>query len=62
MIRAKWHALRTGHRPWLDQMIWPGGGGTVWFCDCGEQWWPDEEGVPNWRESPIRRERPERPS
>ncbi|MGW0562898.1 hypothetical protein ACWDZ4_20320 [Streptomyces sp. NPDC003016] len=58
-IRAMWHAWRTGHRPWSDQIFWPGGYGRVWFCDCGEQWWPEGEGVPNWRESTVRRERPE---
>lgn len=58
-VRAMWHVWRTRHQLWSDEMNWPGGSGTVWFCDCGEEFWPRDEGVPDWRTSPVRRERPE---
>lgn len=58
-VRAAWHAWRTKHQLWSEEMIWPGGSGTVWFCDdCGEQFWPKGEDVPDWRTSTVRRERP----
>ncbi|MEV8104307.1 hypothetical protein [Streptomyces sp. NPDC088135] len=41
-VRATWHAWRTKHKPWSDKYTWPGEGGTIWFCDCGEQFWPKE--------------------
>lgn len=61
MIRAKLHAWRTGHQIWHEKMIWSGETATVYFCDCGEQFWPlDKEGpYPDWRDNPVRRERPE---
>ncbi|MEU9662876.1 hypothetical protein [Streptomyces chartreusis] len=58
VILALFHRLRTKHSMWSQTMFWPGGSGLVWFCDCGEQFWPNEEGVPNWRDNPVRRERP----
>jgi hypothetical protein len=35
-----WHAWRTGHRPWHEETFWPGERATVYFCSCGEQFWP----------------------
>ena len=60
MIRATWHAWRTGHRVWSEEMIWSGESGTVYFCSCGEQFWPlTKEGpYPDWRDNPVRREPP----
>ncbi len=59
-VRAAWHAWRTKHKPWSDEYVWPGGGGTVWFCDCGEQFWPKEamEALGDWRCHTVARERP----
>lgn len=54
------HAWRTKHRPWSEQMIWRGGS-WVWFCECGEQFWPNDERVPDWRNSTVPRERPNDP-
>jgi hypothetical protein len=53
---------RTGHRSsWSEKMIWSGTSGTVYFCDCGEQFWPlTKKGpYPDWRDNPVKRERPE---
>lgn len=59
-MRAKWHRWRTGHRIWSDVMVWPGEMETVWFCECGEQFWPLHKEGPDkdWRDSDVRREPP----
>lgn len=61
MIRALWHARRTGHRPWPENRIWSGDSCTVYVCDCGEEFWPfGKQGpYPDWRDNPVKRERPE---
>ncbi|GHH31687.1 hypothetical protein [Streptomyces lanatus] len=59
VILALIHRLRTKHSMWSEEMIWPGATGRVWFCDCGEEFWPKDDGVPDWRTSTVRRERPE---
>ncbi|GGV13397.1 hypothetical protein GCM10010275_63090 [Streptomyces litmocidini] len=63
-VRAAWHAWRTKHQLWSDEMIRSGGSGTVRFRDdCGEQFRPKGEGVPDWRTRTVRGERLEaRPS
>ena len=62
MIQLFWHRWRTGHRSgWREKMIWSGNSATVYFCDCGEQFWPlTKEGpYPDWRDNPVKRDRPE---
>jgi hypothetical protein len=59
VIRAMWHARHTGHRLWHEEMIWSGERATVYFCSCGEEFWPltKKGSYPDWRDNPIRRER-----
>lgn len=65
MIRAMVHKWLTrddaGHRVWSEHLIWSGGRGTVWFCTCGQQFWPTTQRgpYPDWRDNPVRREPPE---
>ncbi len=62
MIRAMFHKWITrnseGHRVWSERLIWPGESARVWFCACGEQFWPvTKEGpYPDWRDNPVKRE------
>lgn len=60
MIRALLavhHAHRTGHRIWWERMIWSGGGGVTWFCECRKAWWPAGAFAPGERDK-IDREPP----
>jgi hypothetical protein len=59
MIRATWHRRRTGHRGWSENMIWSGRTATVYFCTCGEQFWPKDGPYRDWRDNPVRRDPPE---
>ncbi|MEU4676139.1 hypothetical protein [Micromonospora sp. NPDC023737] len=59
MIRAMWQARRTGHQLRHEEMIWSGERANVYFCSCGEQFWPKEAPYRDWRDNPVRRERAE---
>ncbi len=62
MIRLLLHRWLTGHwSTWHEEMVWSGNRGTVYFCECGEQFWPltKEEPYPDWRDNPVKRERRE---
>jgi len=65
VIRAMIHHWLTrnseGHRVWSEEMIWPGERARVWFCTCGEQFWPISKEGPysNWRDNPVKREPPD---
>jgi hypothetical protein len=65
VIRAMLHKWlnrnASGHRVWHEDMIWPGEKATVWFCTCGQQFWPvSKEGpYPDWRDNPVRRDPPD---
>ena len=64
MIRAMFHTWLnrhdSEHRVWSEHLVWSGESGTVWFCTCGEQFWPVSKGGPNadWRDNPVKREPP----
>jgi hypothetical protein len=38
-------------------MIWSGGGGVTWFCECRKAWWPAGAFAPGERDK-IDREPP----
>jgi hypothetical protein len=65
VIRAMFHKWitrnRDGHRVWSDHMIWSGERARVWFCTCGEQFWPiTKKGpYPDWRDNPVKRKPPD---
>ncbi|MEU7656442.1 hypothetical protein AB0C41_30960 [Micromonospora taraxaci] len=40
-------------------MIWSGERANVYFCSCGDQFWPKEAPYRDWRDNPVRRERAE---
>jgi hypothetical protein len=65
VIRAMIHKWVTrnsdGHRVWSDDMIWSGESARVWFCTCGEEFWPITKEGPysDWRDNPVKREPPD---
>lgn len=69
MIRALLHKLMhrgdPEHRVWTEVLHWSGertgnGVGRVWFCTCGQQYWPVTKAGPyvNWRDNPVKRQPP----
>ncbi|ARF58972.1 hypothetical protein [Streptomyces gilvosporeus] len=58
-MRAMWHAWRTGHRPWHEELFRPGERAMAYFYSCREQFRPltKEAPYPDRRDNPVRRER-----
>lgn len=61
-MRLLLHQRLKGHRSWWrEDMIWSGDRAWVYFCeDCGHQFWPLSKAgpYPDWRDNPVKRERP----
>ena len=58
MIRALWHAHRTGHAVRREERLWSGDRTWLWLCDdCGHEFWPfTKQGpYPDWRDNPVDR-------